>query len=343
MNYFREQIEDEVHSMICGYDLDADRDTEEEVKAVISVFPEVLSRRNDDGYYPMEVLLGKHYKINLKAISFLPLLAKLGIEHGQFQEEQRGGLIVQNEEEEEELGDQSVLKILAGGSFCDHKNDVEYLQLVDARVVGVLRQLRTMNLLRKKDIYEHNLLWELSNGMYFPEKRFRFLVDLDPTFVVHSTTFGRVPLHRAAYRSSIQQFQLVFEAGIRYYPKHIGIRLLFYKDRNAGTPFQIACKEHGKEEVMKVIESTLRRYWDCHYDTAHPLILAAIDRKIDLDCVYFLLRREPDVLQKLLSSAGSPCNDCNGNGNGDGNGIDNNDEKESSTTTTANPRKRKQK
>jgi hypothetical protein len=33
------------------------------------------------------------------------------------------------------------------------------------------------------------------------------------------------------------------------------------------------------------------------------LITACIDENIHLDCVYFLLRKEPDVLQKLLSSS----------------------------------------
>ena len=32
------------------------------------------------------------------------------------------------------------------------------------------------------------------------------------------------------------------------------------------------------------------------------LVIAAIDENIHLDCAYFLLRREPDVLQKLLQS-----------------------------------------
>jgi hypothetical protein len=36
--------------------------------------------------------------------------------------------------------------------------------------------------------------------------------------------------------------------------------------------------------------------------TIDALITAAIDKNIHLDCVYFLLRREPDILQKLLLS-----------------------------------------
>ncbi|OEU23302.1 hypothetical protein FRACYDRAFT_267497 [Fragilariopsis cylindrus CCMP1102] len=38
------------------------------------------------------------------------------------------------------------------------------------------------------------------------------------------------------------------------------------------------------------------------YNIVDALVTAAIDENIHLDCVYFLIRREPDVLQKLLSS-----------------------------------------
>ena len=55
---------------------------------------------------------------------------------------------------------------------------------------------------------------------------------------------------------------------------------------------------------MKVIESILAESSDNPYNTtAHALISASIDEHIHLDGVYFLLRREPDVLPKLLSSS----------------------------------------
>jgi hypothetical protein len=57
------------------------------------------------------------------------------------------------------------------------------------------------------------------------------------------------------------------------------------------------------DEVMEVIEDTLIiRYSDNPINIAEALVMAAIDERIDLDGVYFLLRREPDVIQKLLSS-----------------------------------------
>ena len=54
---------------------------------------------------------------------------------------------------------------------------------------------------------------------------------------------------------------------------------------------------------MKGIESVLV---DCPngnpYDTPQALLSAAVNGSIGLDCVYFLLRREPDVIAKLLSA-----------------------------------------
>ncbi|OEU12748.1 hypothetical protein FRACYDRAFT_270462 [Fragilariopsis cylindrus CCMP1102] len=72
------------------------------------------------------------------------------------------------------------------------------------------------------------------------------------------------------------------------------------------TPFRMACmnSEHGK--VMEVVEDTLAHCYASSDNTPplnieEALLSAAIDENIHLDCVYFLLRREPDILRKLLS------------------------------------------
>ena len=64
----------------------------------------------------------------------------------------------------------------------------------------------------------------------------------------------------------------------------------------------------GEEQVMKMIEDTFIRCYSSSDDTpplnvVEALMTAAVDEDIHLDCVYFLLRRQPDILQKLLSSA----------------------------------------
>ena len=97
----------------------------------------------------------------------------------------------------------------------------------------------------------------------------------------------------------------------------------------------MACKEHGKENVIEVIENVLVVADCCSnnntpYNTAHALISAAIDDDIHLDGVFFLLRREPDVLQKLLFPAGSDNANDNDNDNNSGNDHDKADDDDSS-------------
>jgi hypothetical protein len=60
---------------------------------------------------------------------------------------------------------------------------------------------------------------------------------------------------------------------------------------------------------MKVVEETIIRYSSSSdnnntspLNIVEALISAAIDKNIDLDCVYFLLLRQPDLLVGLLSS-----------------------------------------
>merc|ERR1711957_389279 len=152
---------------------------------------------------------------------------------------------------------------------------------------------------------------------FFAEKRFRFLVEWDPTLLISCE-----PLYCAAWDSSIQGFQAVFEYGILYYPTKKGISLLFKQSRPNKTPFNVACNIYGREEVMNVIEETLLNFQQRSdddddnntsnnnnnsintgpYNVVDALITAAIDGNIHLDCSYFLLRREPDILEKLLSS-----------------------------------------
>jgi hypothetical protein len=82
---------------------------------------------------------------------------------------------------------------------------------------------------------------------------------------------------------------------------------MFRKNPYGDTPFQLGCKTFAYEKVMKVVEDTLTRYSDAAppLNIAEALLSAAIDENVNLDCVYFLLRRQLDVLVKLLSSSPS--------------------------------------
>lgn len=124
---------------------------------------------------------------------------------------------------------------------------------------------------------------------------------------------GCIPLQYVTIHSTIQGFRAVSEAGIIYYPTKKGITLLFQKDEDDDTPFQIACRNFGRDKVTDVIEDTLfyfqRRSDDDNnngpYNIMDALLSAAIDEDAHLDCVYFLMRQEPDLLVKLLPQSSS--------------------------------------
>jgi len=66
------------------------------------------------------------------------------------------------------------------------------------------------------------------------------------------------------------------------------------------TPFQVACTKFKRKDVIDVVEETLARYNPTTpINTMDALLLAAIDERIRFDCVYFLLRRQPDVLMRM--------------------------------------------
>ena len=351
----------DIHEMICDqndgdnyHGLDSKRDTEAEVETALRFYPEVISRRKDvvwdnaenewvdapdgegqDGYFPIQCLCYKmcitdggkgEYHLNVKAVSFVILLARLAIELNQFTEEERGGLLI-----EDNFGD-CTLQNLVFSSSSRYGDD--YRQLIDNVCLTQLIRLRRIGSLKKEDIRDHNLFKTVFLSNSFPERRFRFLIEWNPLSLLQTDElYNNLPLHLATmYKfSKIQTFELVFDYGIRYYPNKKGFCLLFTKNQNWNneqTPFQQAVVHFGCEPVMKVVEDTLTRYAadGTPLHVADALITAAIDGNIHLDCVFTLLRRNPAVLLELLSvrpnniDVGEDNDDDNDNGGGGGGG-----------------------
>ncbi|OEU14838.1 hypothetical protein FRACYDRAFT_241395 [Fragilariopsis cylindrus CCMP1102] len=324
VDYFLENLEGDVCDMFCSNDLDSSRDTEAEVEAIVRVFPNILSetvavqiRGELCRFYPIQFLAftvddkDGIWVINEKTVSFVPIVARLAIEFGSFEEEERGGLLLFNVdyffECDSKCSVDSVLQGLTNSvthSDPSKASDQHHNEFVDGKYLLVMEQLRQNGLLKKGDIQTYGLLNELCIQDVTAEKRLQFLVEWDPTVLTHTNTLRCIPLHIVAMYS-IVRFRLVFEYGIRYYPHKKGICLLFRKDDDDDTPFQLACGKFGYKEVMKGIEDTLARYSDTPINISEALVMSAIDEDIHLDCVYFLLRREPDVLVKLLSPSSS--------------------------------------
>jgi hypothetical protein len=335
---FLAELGKDVHNMLCDSNttdidsdnyrgLDSERDTEAEVEAIVRIFPEVLTRKKPCGpedYYPIQLLTFAldeyHFQCNVKTVSFIPIVARIAIEFDLFEEEERGGLL--------SIHDQSC-NVLVQLMACDpiHVHHQEYHESVDTKYLQVLIRLRQLDLLKKEDIQSYDLLHRLSreDHDYTPKKRYKMLVEWDPNALTQTCDrYGQLPLNKASVYCSIQGFQFVFEYGIRYFPKKKGISLLFKKNNYDGyvgarreslwndlpghcTPFQYACKKFGREEVTEAVEDTLIRCYSSSSDDTPPLhvvnalMTAAIDANIHLDCVYFLMRRKPDVLMEVLS------------------------------------------
>jgi len=172
----------------------------------------------------------KLYRKNVKAVPFVALLARLGNELNQFEEEERGGLVCKDRFAS------TALVHLVQSSHSRYGD--EHNQLVDTVCMMQLVQLKQIYLFKKEDICSRDLVSFLCDEGYFAERRFQFLVGWDPTSLLHyDEEDGLLPLHYVA-TNSVQGFQLVFDFGIRFYPIKKGIMLLFQKDNNGNTPFQ---------------------------------------------------------------------------------------------------------
>ena len=119
-----------------------------------------------------------------------------------------------------------------------------------------------------------------------------------------------LPLHICAngVRSSsgsnaLCVFQIVFELGFRYYPTEMGF--LFHKNNASETPFQIACNRYTTKKVLEVVDDVVKGSRDIQdaYNPIRSLIYASINDGIHTEGVYMLIRKEPDLIHKLLSNA----------------------------------------
>ena len=117
------------------------------------------------------------------------------------------------------------------------------------------------------------------------------------------------------YSPTIPSFLLLFEMGIRYFSKKKGIEFLFRKGPY-NTPFQELCRAFGQEYVSATIENILSSVSHLPYDAGQSLLAAAVDDRIHLDCVYFVLRREPDLIAKLTAGGSQPSQQQRGDENG---------------------------
>ena len=298
--------------------LDIAYDTEEEVQNMLRIFPESIKWWYDNNFNGELVL-------EPTSVIFLPVMLEACIDHHGKDIEHIKSILVSHEGDADELLNNIIQRLVMTPS------DIEDKPLYDERCLAVLRRLKVMELLRKEDVQEYRLLHKLCDKCsivhrhnFFARQRFDFLVQLDPYGLINQPKsegglVGDLLLYACtSSHSLIEDFEIVFEAMVRYFPKMKGICTLFQANIVGSSPFEAACdvtnllqrfnkNRYRRDDVMNVIEKVLVRNSALTLNTDaqtqncnDSLILAMIDDRITLDGLFFLLRRSPDVLPNIL-------------------------------------------
>ena len=79
---------------------------------------------------------------------------------------------------------------------------------------------------------------------------------------------------------------------------------LFLLNKDGLTPFAIACDNFGNEKVTNVVNNILSAKNDAVNKTLEFFVSLAVDESIHCESIYFLLRRDPSILAKVVSKKG---------------------------------------
>jgi len=221
---------------------------------------------------------------------------------------------------------ESVLNWVSSYSYdAGDENDTnirseDHIRHVDNLILTELIRWRRMGLLLKEDIQKYGFVKSMVSFNNMPGRRLRFFIEWDPSSLLKTTTniVGSTPFHYAVLHAPIETSISLFDYLIRYYPFKIGICALFQQGIRyvhiCKSPYENLCFRFNRGcEMLTFVEETLARYSNATpINTQEALLLAATTKKIDLSCVYFLLRRQPDFVLWLLSSSRSISNSNDG-------------------------------
>ena len=282
--------------------LNRDRDTEAQVEAAIRFFPKVLSTKHKDHIYPIWAQIAtRDNKCNLKAASFVPLLAKLGGELGLFEDGKRGGLL-----SVKHSGPINMLESLSTGQPNRAYHNAEHLRLVDETYLDVLKRLRQMRLFKKEDIAFYHLIHRnVAYGYGFFEQQFRYLMEWDSSSFMLCRWGGCLPIHTATcayylYQSnSNEKFLKIFNTGLQYFPTEMGG--LFHLGSYVMTPWNRIDGGHRQE----LLATVFNRHNNNVNLLLESLIYASSEELVHLDAVFLLLQRileiEPSIVSNIKS------------------------------------------
>ena len=273
--------------------LDSDIDTEDQAEIAIRFFPMILTEHLQLSYAilgPIQLLLSREI-----AVSFVPLLAKLLTEAGEFLERQA---VVK-------VGLRNIFELLLTNSFPQLVVGGEISKSFDDESLLALSRLRELGFVENVEI-GMLIMALLANSIEdqreieFVETRFRLLIGWDPSILMDGGTSNR-PLLHTIYSESMRSdvdaclflrlFEVLSELGMTHYPEELGF--IFHKW--GGTyPLHRFASTHGPEEIVQTVNDNLVRTIGSNAKTLASLVAAATTNdKIHVDGLNRLLCLNP--------------------------------------------------
>ncbi len=272
------------------------------LKELIRCFPRILSNSDPEnesvssteGEIPLLALP------SLMSLSCIPLLISEGIKHNLHEGTTRGGLFYTSPRGKCLMGE------LSFGDVSDH-----------SRYLDVIKRLRELDLLKKEDIKDHQLLrssssdyrrystsFHVSTGVY-NQSIFQYFADWDPSALLQQwqvtpSSKGSI-LHWYLINVPFD-FSLALQSTLRHYPHDLGLLLLKH---NGDTPYQLRMKlfgnsREGWRNIQECLDKSDLKHIVLRTNPAtelYPFIFAAVGNASELDLVFYLLRANPLVLE----------------------------------------------
>ena len=289
---------------------------EKRYETALRLFPDILSEQQH-GVYPIQWLVmqetDKTY--NLKSVSLIPIVTKMGIELQQLDEELRGGLLSLYPS-----GRNTIQNII-----CYHTKGDENNELRDDCFSTVRNRMRENKYLLIEDIRRFKFVAKLfsTNAGLSIESRLQYLINMYPVTLslpCRPKSGNMVPIHWSTAKEGIGAFNLVLKMGMQHYPEKFGFVFsegtVQYNDGkfHHWTPFQQACYNYGQENVINEVINRITEYSTSAFTSISTsannvetsLLMSAITNEtIHIDGLYILLRRDPvstlmRLQQKLL-------------------------------------------
>uniref|UniRef100_A0A7S3PV52 Uncharacterized protein n=1 Tax=Chaetoceros debilis TaxID=122233 RepID=A0A7S3PV52_9STRA len=265
--------------------LDDSKHTKEQVKALISICPEALAQKDNFGHGLLPIQKAAlHNSVDSNhahaccrvdsGIPFIPMLAQEGIQRQIGGKDSRGGLLATYDSSSGSFDESS------NGSEDYSEHDFNVIQKLCVqmkakdnesmkRCLETIKTLISMNLLRKEDVIDHDLLylssWSFASGCN-RSMLFSFLVNWNPE-ALKSFHRGQLPIHSAAEYNE-ESFRHILRAGVHYFADDLGF--LFTRNDDNETAIARGIRTLKPNLLMNIVQQCIPP--DANYPILHQVI-----------------------------------------------------------------------